>query len=285
MANVTTVRVMSNETGSVINPFTGNTTKISGEMTNGGETSLTSTTPTGIVLLQEGLGTAEKVVIGAAGLVGVLAILAVVLRFLMPAVRKKIRSSKEKENKASGLSSYQNLGMDTSSQSSGSTGSSQEWLEISSNETHTTYYEQDKMTPKLASLASVASFGNLKGSTLSLPITLPRDSSSSERSTPLSARKLNQELVFALSSNLYDDKLIDDIYSQRWEEQWARENGADISSVHSNIKITLTPASSTTTIAEVRQKRISPYASKENLSVISQTNPKEFSRHSLANIL
>ncbi|KAL3887152.1 hypothetical protein ACJMK2_027104 [Sinanodonta woodiana] len=284
MANVASGTVMSNETESIINSFSDNTTQVSREMTNGGGTSLTPTLA-GIASPQEDLGTAEKVVIGAAGLVGALAIMAVVLRILMPAVRRRIRSSNEKENKISGLSSYTNLGMDTSSQSSGSTGSSQEWLETYSNETHTTYYEHDKMAPKMASLVSVASFGNLKGSTLSLPIALPCDSLSSERSTPLSARKLNEELVYTLTSNVYDDKRIDEIYNQRWVEQWARENGADISSVHSNIKVTLTPAASTTTIAEVRQKRISPYASKENLSVISQTKPKEFSKNSLANIL
>ncbi|XP_060075127.1 uncharacterized protein LOC132554824 [Ylistrum balloti] len=200
--------LLSNRTLSISN-FTGSTT-----ITNLSDTVRTLPVldrPDGSLSIQ------DQVIMGAAITVGFLAVLAIVLRFTMPIFRVRLKAKKQNteiqtqdlyDEKPMDGSAYvpYTLSMDSdqsqsSSQSDQSQSSTQsDWSETSSNHTKSTYYSSDS---NQVALWKEASFGNLMGSTLSLPVCLPGESGSLSRSH--STEGLNASLMTALSRKTFID--------------------------------------------------------------------------------
>ncbi|OWF38733.1 hypothetical protein KP79_PYT23156 [Mizuhopecten yessoensis] len=159
----------------------------------------------------------DQVIMGAAITVGLLAILAVFLRFAMPIYRIRVQKNKPKaeiqtqdlyDEKPGDESAYApyTLSMD-SDQSQSSTQSDQsqsstqsDWSETSSNHTKSTFYSSDSHQ---VALWKESSFGTFRGSTLSLPSCLPSDRGSLSRSN--STEGLNASLMTALSRKTFTE--------------------------------------------------------------------------------
>ncbi|XP_071098678.1 uncharacterized protein [Haliotis cracherodii] len=180
-----------------------------------------------------GLTQAEVVVVGAVGAVILLATLAVVLRIIMPRVRR--RSPKEKviprkpivEEKTGNL-----LAPGTpSSQSSRSTSSRSsnhgDWSDASSYKTKSTYYSQNSLFP-----GKPNSFSNLR----------QQAGLSSANASPASYRsktteRLNDDLISMISqqSNVLEPLNLGEQYRSNWEqtfeEQHAEKGHTNISYV------------------------------------------------------
>ncbi|XP_033726282.1 uncharacterized protein LOC117315950 [Pecten maximus] len=165
----------------------------------------------------DSLSIQDQVIMGAAITVGFLAILAIVLRFAMPIFRIRRRAKKQNteiqtedlydEKKTDGsLYAPYTLAMDSdqsqsSSQSDQSQSSTQsDWSETSSNHTKSTYYSSDSHQ---MALWKEASFGNLMGSTLSLPVCLPGDSGCLSRSHSSEGLNVNASIMTALSCKTF----------------------------------------------------------------------------------
>ncbi|XP_069102766.1 uncharacterized protein [Argopecten irradians] len=166
----------------------------------------------------------DQVIMGAAITVGLLAILAVVLRFTMPIFRVRRKAKKHTtEIQAQELYDEKTMGdgsvyvpytlpmhsdqSQSSSQSDQSQSSTQsDWSETSSNHTKSTYYSSDSHQ---MALWKEASFGTLMGSTLSLPVCLPGERNSLSRSH--SAEGLNASIMTALSRKTFIDYSGNDI--------------------------------------------------------------------------
>lgn len=184
------------------------------------------------VLEDSGLGTAEHVVIGACILVVFLACVAIILRIVMPYIRPKLKQKKDLldklDEKSSGSSGgFTNFGTETDSHSSGSESNpSQDWSEVSSDQTRSTdadekpedmarHYGQLRRHPNLDE--------DFRGSSSSLPTYLPAKKeivSKSNKSSPMPARRLNDDLVSVISTHSLEPLHMEDSYRNRWDDQW-----------------------------------------------------------------
>ncbi|KAK6178543.1 hypothetical protein SNE40_013310 [Patella caerulea] len=185
-------------------------------------TDLINTTTTSTEVLPEamndttfdsGVTSAELVVIGAGITVGILAVSAILLRLIMPLVRKSYQKNRmlskepieDDKNRHLFAPSTPSSMMSRSSRSSSRTG---EWSDSGSDRTKTTYASEANLIPQNSS------YGNLRAQKLVYPMYLPESNSASIAD----ADRLNDDLISVISTNSLEAANFGDAYRQNWDQ-------------------------------------------------------------------
>ncbi|XP_060583615.1 uncharacterized protein LOC132739824 [Ruditapes philippinarum] len=192
----------------------------------------------------ESFGTAEKVVVGAAVIVAILAITAILLRILGPYFRSK---KTEKENETEKINnpdlfipklSYTNLGADIESQSSGtgntssqdcsqSTGSTPatDWSDLSKSSTSSrssSEESEENMSSGKHYMKAKKTDDKLRGrhSSASLSTAYSNEDRHSASASPASRKKLTNEQMSIISTQSLEPLRMEQQYRDRWDDQF-----------------------------------------------------------------
>ncbi|KAL4216799.1 hypothetical protein ACF0H5_024520 [Mactra antiquata] len=194
-----------------------------------------------------GIGTAEKVVIGAAGIVACMAVIALILRFIGPRCRSKSSDTLTDEEKAipdetviSKLSGFSNLGSDISSTSSGlentssqdcsqSTGSTPvtDWSDISgdriksssgSGSGSSSGESEEIMTGKTPHYTKLSKTAQKTGRYHAAMFS--SDDRLSARSSPGVRRKVPDENISVISTQSLEPLRLGQNYRDNWDDQF-----------------------------------------------------------------
>lgn len=195
------------------------------------------------------IGTAEKVVIGAAIIVGCLAVIAILLRTLGPYLRvRKAEKEKDEENILKSSTDlvvsklgFTNLGCETVSQSTeaGNTSGSQDCSQSSGSTPVTDWSDLSKSSSEIPSSSSADSEENMSGkhtnrsmlkeppqkkhsvNSLAAYIGVERVSSSgSSKGSPSLHRKPNDEQISVNSTQSLEPLRLEHHYRNRWDDQF-----------------------------------------------------------------
>ncbi|KAK7497788.1 hypothetical protein BaRGS_00010922, partial [Batillaria attramentaria] len=177
----------------------------------------------------KGLTKAEEVVVCAAIVVGILAVLAIILRLTMPFVRRKYRKSKATDAGLKGnRSSSDLLGAATPSSSASrastiSGGSQLDYWKPQDNDTTTitTISNGSYDNPK----SSV--YGNVRSDALSLPVYLPKKRSEENLKQDNSVTLLNEELTAVISTptlQRLQSLNLNETYRDNWDRSFDPAN-------------------------------------------------------------